>query len=58
MVTGTVFSPILSMEEGAKLDGKLAMTEIAAADLAAGAALAGSFDEQPTILLDKDSVVN
>ena len=58
VVTGTVFSPILSMEEGAKLDGKLAMTEIAAADLAAGAALAGSFDEQPTILLDKDSVVN
>ena len=58
VVTGTVFSPILSMEEGAKLDGKLAMTEIAAADLAAGAVIAGNFAEQPTILLDKDSVVN
>ena len=55
LVTGTVISPVLSMEEGAKLDGKLTMTEIAVAD--AAAAMAGGYDE-PTIILDKDSVVN
>ncbi len=55
VITGTLFSPVLSMEEGARLDGKLAMTEIAVAGEAA--ALDG-FDGQPTILLDKDSVVN
>ena len=55
VVTGTVISPVLSMEEGARLDGKLTMTEIAVAD--ADSPLAGGYDE-PTILLDKDSVVN
>ena len=55
VVTGKIFTPSLSMEEGAKLDGKLAMSEIAVAD--ADAAMAGDFDE-PTILLDKDAVVN
>ena len=55
LVTGTVISPVLSMEEGAKLDGKLTMTEIVVAD--ADIAAPGRFDE-PTILLDKDSVVN
>ena len=54
VVTGTVVSPVLSMEEGAKLDGKLTMTEIAVAD---ATPLAGGYDE-PTIILDKDSVVN
>ena len=55
VVTGTVISPVLSMEEGAKLDGKLTMTEIAVAD--ADSPLATGYDE-PTIILDKDSVVN
>ena len=55
VVTGTVISPVLSMEEGARLDGKLTMTEIAVAD--ADSPMAGGYDE-PTIILDKDSVVN
>ena len=55
VVTGTVISPVLSMEEGAKLDGKLTMTEITVAD--ADSPLATGYDE-PTIILDKDSVVN
>ncbi len=52
VVNGTVNSPILSMEEGAKLDGKLTMTEIALAE-----DMAAPFEDS-TILLDKDSVVN
>lgn len=55
VITGALFSPVLSMEEGAKLDGKLSMTEIAIAG--ESDALPGRFEE-PTILLDKDSVVN
>ena len=53
VVSGTISSPALSMEEGAKLDGKLAMNEIPA--MAEDLALPY---EEPAILLDKDSVVN
>ena len=53
VVSGTISSPALSMEEGAKLDGKLTMNEIPA--MAEDLALPY---EEPAILLDKDSVVN
>ena len=53
VVSGTISSPALSMEEGAKLDGKLTMSEIPA--MAEDLALPY---EEPAILLDKDSVVN
>ena len=53
VLNGTVCSPVLSMEEGAKLDGKLTMSEIPAM----AEDMAAPFEDS-TILLDKDSVVN
>lgn len=55
VVTGTVQTPVLSMEEGAKLDGELSMTASKTPELED--VPANKFEE-PTILLDHDSVVN
>ena len=55
VVTGNLRTPVLSVEEGAKFDGELMMTAIEKQELES---LSSSKFDEPTIILDQESVVN
>ncbi len=55
VVTGNLQTPVLSVEEGAKFDGELMMTPREKQELES---LSAGKYEEPTIILDQESVVN
>ena len=55
VVTGNLQTPVFSVEEGAKFDGELMMTPREKQELES---LSAGKYEEPTIILDQESVVN